>query len=283
MPEVALFDYDLRAPLEVVVTSTHNRDGVMVQDITYASPKGGKVPAYLIMPAGDGPFAGLIFVHWGEGDREEFVDEAVSLAGMGVVSLCIDSPHRRPDALKSPAYNPGEAPHEAEIQLITDVRRGVDVLIAHQDVDSKRIGYVGHSYGATFGGVLAAVEKRIKAYVLMAGYGSLTNSYRVTAHPMIAQARAATPPEIWERFLRLMEPLDAAQYIGYAAPSALFFQFALHDESVTEQEALHYEQAASEPKLTKWYDCGHAFNAQARQDRAQWLSQELALGGAGEA
>jgi dienelactone hydrolase len=278
MPDIARFEYDQHAPLEVVVASTHNRDGVIVQDITYASPKGGKVPAYCIMPSGQGPFAGVIFVHWGEGDREEFVDEAVALARRGVVSLCIDSPHRRPEALRSPAYRPVEAPQEAEIQLITDVRRGVDVLIAYQNVDPTRIGYVGHSYGATFGGVLAAVEKRIKAFVLMAGYGSLTNSYRVTAHPLIAQARATTPPEIWERFLSLMEPLDAVYYIGSAAPSALFFQFARHDESVTEQEALHYEQAASEPKQMKWYESGHGFNAEARQDRAEWLSQQLGLG-----
>lgn len=279
MPEMALFEYDQHAPLEVAVASTQTRDGVMVQDITYASPKGGKVPAYRILPAGPGPLAWLIFVHWGEGDREEFVDEAVALAGSVVVSLCIDAPHRRPDALRSPAYRPAEAPHEAEIQLITDVRRGVDVLMAHEDVDAQRLGYVGHSYGATFGGALAAVEKRIKAYVLMAGWGSLTNSYRMTTHPLIAQERAATPPEVWERFLRLMEPLDAAQYIGHAAPSALFFQFARQDEFVTEQEALDYAQAASEPKLTKWYDCGHAFNAEARQDRARWLSEQLQFRG----
>jgi dienelactone hydrolase len=278
MPDLALFDYDRQAPLEVVVASTQTRNGVVVQDITYASPKGGKVPAYRILPAGQGPFAGLIFVHWGEGDREEFVDETVALAGSGVASLCIDAPHRRPDALQSPAYRPVEAPHEGEIQFITDVRRGVDVLLAHEGVDPRRLGYVGHSYGATFGGALAAVEKRIKAYVLMAGWGSLTNAYRLTTHPLIAQERAATPPEVWERFLRLMEPLDAAQYIGEAAPSALFFQFARHDEFVTEQEALDYAQAASEPKLTKWYDCGHTFNAEARQDRAQWLSEQLQFG-----
>jgi hypothetical protein len=72
-----------------------------------------------------------------------------------------------------------------------------------------------------------------------------------------------------------MEPLDAERYIGHAAPAALLFQFGRHDESVTEAEALRYERAASEPNLTRWYDCGHAFNAEARQDRAGWLCKEL--------
>lgn len=277
MRHTAVFDYDQESPLAVEVLAAHQRDGVVVEDLTYASPRGGKVPAYLIVPQRAGPCAGLIFVHWGEGDREEFVEEARAFARRGAVSLCLDAPHRRPEALRSAAYHPREAPQEAEIQLITDVRRAIDVLTTRPDVDPDRLGYVGHSYGATFGGVLAGVEKRIKAFVLMAGYVSLTDSYRVSAHPAIAQARAATSPERWDRFLRLMEPLDAVHCIGQAAPSAVFFQFALQDEFVTEEESRRYEQAASEPKLARWYDCRHAFNEQARQDRLHWLSQELAL------
>jgi dienelactone hydrolase len=270
MDNTAQFDYDWQAPLAAEVLASRPRDGSVVEDVTFASPRGGKVPAYLIVPQRPslaGPYAGLIFVHWGEGDREEFVEEASALAGYGVVSLCLDAPYRRPKALRSPAFDPQEAPQEEEIQFITDVRRAVDVLAAQPDVDPQRLGYVGHSYGATFGGVVAGVEKRIKAYVLMAGYVSLTHSYRVTEHPTIARERAATPPEQWEHYLRLLEPLDAVHYIGQTAPAAVFFQFALHDEFITEDEARRYEQAAGDPKVARWYDCGHAFDEQARQDR----------------
>lgn len=280
MDTTTLFDYDQQAPLAVEVLAGHSRDGAVVEDVTYASPRGGRVQAYLIAPqrpGSSGRHAGLIFAHWGEGNREEFVEEAIALASHGVVSLCLDAPHRRPEALRSPAFDPQESPQEEEIQFITDVRRAVDVLTARPGVDPRRLGYVGHSYGATFGGVLAGIEKRIKAYVLMAGYVSLTHSYRVTEHPAIARERAATPPDQWEHYLRLLEPLDAIHYIGQAAPSALFFQFALHDEFITDDEARRYEQVASEPKLARWYDCGHAFDEHARQDRLRWLSQELAL------
>lgn len=284
MNTTTLFDYDQQAPLAIEVLASQLREGAVVQDVTYASPRGGKVSAYLIVPQRPGPsghHAGLIFAHWGEGNREEFVEEAIALASYGVVSLCLDAPYRRPEALRSPAFDPQASPQEEEIQFITDVRRAVDVLAARPDVDPRRLGYVGHSYGATFGGVVAGVEKRIKAYVLMAGYVSLTHSYRVTEHPAIAREREATPPEQWEHYLRLMEPLDAVHYIGQATPSAVFFQFALHDEFITEDEARRYEHAASEPKVARWYDCGHAFDEQARQDRLRWLSQELALGADG--
>jgi hypothetical protein len=52
MPDATLY-YDQHGPLDVVVVATDSRDGVEVQDITYASPKGGKVPAYLIVPGGN--------------------------------------------------------------------------------------------------------------------------------------------------------------------------------------------------------------------------------------
>ena len=55
--EVHLFDYDARAPLETRVLSTRKDDALTVQEIEYASPRGGRVPATLVIPEGPGPFA----------------------------------------------------------------------------------------------------------------------------------------------------------------------------------------------------------------------------------
>ena len=109
------FAYDWQAPLVLEVLTERLSDGVLVQDITYASPHGGKVPAYLIVPSQQQPQAGLIFGHWGEGNREEFVQEAIVLARLGFVSLCLDSPHRR-----AAVYEPQRAEPQAELQWIVD-------------------------------------------------------------------------------------------------------------------------------------------------------------------
>jgi hypothetical protein len=58
MLDPAVFAYDRLAALELVVYSEQVRDNTTVQDITYASPVGGKVPAYLIFPASESPRAG---------------------------------------------------------------------------------------------------------------------------------------------------------------------------------------------------------------------------------
>ncbi|GCE30860.1 hypothetical protein KDA_63440 [Dictyobacter alpinus] len=271
------FAYDEESTPDIKLISENRRGNITIQDITYASPQGGRVPAYMIVPQGNGPFAGVIFVHWSQRDRTEFLEEAITLAEIGIVSLCIDAPFLRPTSLKAPISSKTAA-RDLGLQIVADVRRGVDVLMAQPGVDRQRIGYVGHSYGATNGGIVAGVEKRIKTYVLMAGYASTSQVYRVSTHPMIAQGREKTPPAEWERYLDMIEPLDAVYYIGNTAPASILFQFANQDEFVSEEQALLYLEKASKPKQIRWYDSSHELNGQARIDRAIWLCQELNLG-----
>src|SRR3989441_10309959 len=94
------FDYDQKAPLGIRQIGVQRREHATVYDITYKSPKGGVVPAYLVVPRGRGPFAAVIWGHWYWGNssmrnRREFLDEAILLAQAGVVSLLPDAPLAR--------------------------------------------------------------------------------------------------------------------------------------------------------------------------------------------
>jgi pimeloyl-ACP methyl ester carboxylesterase len=228
----------------------------------------------LIVPAAVKPGAGLIFGHWGEGNRDEFVDEAVILARLGFVSLCLDAPYRRPAE-----YEPQiEEPPQAELQWIVDVRRGIDLLLDQFALSPDTLGYVGHSFGATFGGVIAGIEHRIKAYVLMAGWYANTEIMQTSNNPLIAQDRNAAPPEDFQAYLTAMAPLDAIHYIGKASPAHLLFQFTRDDDFVEVKDAERYFELASEPKQMTWYEHGgHALNAEARLDRATFLCEQLGL------
>jgi cephalosporin-C deacetylase-like acetyl esterase len=154
------FDYDQKAPLDVRETDVVRRGEVLIHDLSYASPKGGRVPAYLVAPKGKGPFAAVIWGHWYQSgsefrNRKEFLEEAVALAPSGVVSLLIDGWIARPGATQDP--DPlNDKQTELRVQEILDMRCAADLLLARNDVDSKRVAYVGHSYnaatGAFFGG-----------------------------------------------------------------------------------------------------------------------------------
>lgn len=267
---IRIFEYDQKLPLNVEEMGIEYKNGVSIHDISYASLASERVSAYLVRPKGMGPFAGIIFIHPGPGDRSSFLDEALILANMGAVSLLINAPWAYPDfgerAMKMTA---GDF-RNMFVQTVIDIRRGVDLILSQPEVDAKRIGYVGHSFGALLGGILSGVEKRIRAYVLMAGTGSFTD-VAVLNMPDLKGDRL-------EGYRQTMEPIDPIHYVGHAAPSALFFQVGLQDAFFPKKNFLDYYEAGSEPKSIKWYEANHySLNQEGRSDRIDWLRTQLGL------
>lgn len=277
------FDYDARAPLDVREVSRTSRDGVTVIDLTYSSPQGGRVPAYLVVPKGRGPFAAVLFGHWmmpgsPMRNRNEFLDEAIVLARSGALSLLIDAPLVRPgfveekDELRSQAQSA-----EASRQQVIDFRRGVDLLAARRDVDAKRMAFVGHSYDAHIGGILSAVEKRINSFVLMAGGFSDEEYVFDPENPAMQKVRERIGEETLRAFFRKYAYDDPVHFIGHSAPAAVFLQFGRKDEPIPEKWARRFFDLFAEPKKLAFYDAGHALDKAARLERARWLAERLSL------
>ena len=132
------------------------RDGAEIHDITYPSPVQGRVNAFLVVPKGKGPFAGIVFGHWGHGTRSEFLPDAMLYAKAGAVSLLIDYPWDRTGSSRRTVDNIDKPAQDLEAftQAVVDARRGIDLLIARKNVDPNRIAYVGHSFGAQWGAIL---------------------------------------------------------------------------------------------------------------------------------
>jgi dienelactone hydrolase len=263
---IHLYDYDQHAPLDLQQGKVFDHAGIKDDEISYASPKGGRVSADLVVPPGQGPFAGMVFMHPGESDRSAFLPEALTFAGLGVVSILIDAPFVQHQDHATYLYTAQD--REDTIRNVIELRRAVDVLLARRDVDTHRIGFVGFSYGADSGAILAGVEKRIRAYALWSGEARVTDFLRSDAAFLGTRLSA---------YLSAMEPLNAIYYIGHAAPAALLFQNGRFDQFVPQQEAQLLYQAASNPKVQKWYDADHGLNDTATQDRQQWLSMQLGL------
>ena len=272
------FEYDSKAPLDIQESNVEQRGDVSVHDITYASPRGGRVPAYLVVPKGKGPFAAIIWAHWHqEGselrNRREFLDEAVALAPSGVVSLLPDDP------LARRGYNEPNEPldeHQADyrVQQILDIRRGADLLLARADVDPKRLAYVGHSYNADTGAILSGVDRRFKVFVLMAG----TISDQVDMRSKEFQEfRNRYGPEKVDAYIAKYSWLDPGKYVAHAAPAFVFLQYASQEDYLTPKRAEEYAAVVSRPKELKIYDARHALNAEARKDRIALLVKELHL------
>jgi len=272
------FDYDHTAPLDVQEVGVEQRGGVAIHDISYVSPKGGRVPAYLVAPGGKGPFAAVIWGHWYWGNsamrnRKEFLDEAVALAPAGVVSLLTDGPIARPGHVEDPTpLNEQQATDL--IQQIVDMRRGADLLLARPDVDAKRLAYVGHSYNASVGGFLSGIDKRFAVFVLMAGGLSDESDLKTKE---VLEYRQKIGAEKFDAFQAKYAWLDPGKFVSHAAPAVVFLQYASKESFLTPDRARAYEAIVSEPKRFKLYDAPHALNAEARRDRIAFLTEQLKI------
>jgi cephalosporin-C deacetylase-like acetyl esterase len=270
------FNYDPGSPLAVKHLSAQVQDGVTIQEITYTGSNGDIVPAYLVIPQGTGKFAAAIWGHWlmpgaANSSRDEFLEEAIALAPSGLISLLIDSPQHRPGFVPTP--NPALV-----AQQVVDLRRGLDLLLSRADVDASRIAYVGHSWNAGNGAILDAVDKRLAAFVFMAGPQSTMEYVLSSDSPRMAPARKTTDMAKVEQNLRANAWSDPGSYANKLGPAPALFQYGLHDEVwVPLADAKDYFAMSSGPKSVEFYDADHVLNTKARTDRDAFLKRTLHL------
>ncbi len=266
-----VFAYDRNTAFDVKVESSKDADGVTIQDINYAvcPPRTGRMPAYIVAPTKKGQYAGVVFFHWlGEkkSNRTEFLEEATELAKQGTVSLLIQGFFPW-----SIAPTDGPTDRQRIVEQTIEVRRAFDLLLQQPGVDAKRVGYVGHDYGAMFGSIAAGVDRRAKAVVVMAALGNFSD-WSLKYWP-----KSAAKGE--DAYRQAVNDLDPQRHVAKAAPAALLFQFAKTDKYIPQEAAQQFFDAASKPKEIRWYDAKHDLEIEAaRTDRDVWLTSQLGLG-----
>jgi len=284
----AHWTYDKNAPLNFKRLAANEREGILVEDVSYASPvgdrgamvgpNGGLVAAYLVRPKGNGPFPAVLYGHWcmpgsEQKNRTEFLEEAIVLAHAGVVSLLPDHVRVRPGFVEDTAAL--SAPQIwTEFQQVVNLRRSADLLMTLPEVDPKRLAYVGHSCNATTGGFLSGLDSRIKAFVLMAGALSDEADSKTKAYQDFREKVGA---EKFDVFAASFAWTDVGKYVAKAAPAHLFLQFASDEPFMDEALERQYYAIASEPKKFKIYKAQHALNAEATRDRIAFLSEQLSF------
>lgn len=261
------FDYDKNAPLDLREVGVEKRGDVTVRDITFVGTK-DPIKAYLVSPAGSGPHAAILYVHW-FGDpkttnRTQFLDEAVALAGRGVVSLCINTMWSQRGWWRG---RTPETDFAGGVKQVIELRRALDLLLAQPGVDPARTVMVAHDFGAMFGAVMGAVDQRPKAYVFLAPTPRLSDWYLYTAKPADVGA-----------YKKQLEPLDPILAVGKLAPAPVFYQFATKDEHVPAPRPQEFYDATKARKLLGTYEAGHDLTPpEVAADRVAWLAKELGL------
>ena len=268
-----LFRYDAGADLKVEDVGVDKRADLSVHDIRFTPiPGRDPVAAYLVVPEGRRPFAGVLWAHWlGEPattNRKQFLDEAVALAPKGIVSVLVDA------MWSSPKWYESRAPdddYDSSIRQVIALRRAMDLLAARPDVDKARLGFVGHDYGGMYGMLMAGADRRARTYVYVAVAPSLNN-----------WAFFARQPASKADYLRKNAVLELTDSLRAVTNASTLFQFAKSDAYVARADTGVVTAAAASPKERRLYDADHSMSVpQARADRDAWLLKELGLGGPG--
>jgi dienelactone hydrolase len=240
-----------------------------VRDVAFAS-RGGRVEGFLVVPPGRGRVPGAVYVHGAGGERSQLLVQAGWLAARGAVALAITAPS---SVEATPPGLDGLGALEWQRELaerdVAAVRRAVDALASRPEVDAGRIGFVGWSAGARTGALVAAVEPRIDAFVLMSG----------GAEPLSAYAREG-PAELRAYVERVLGAVDPLRSIDRARPGTLLLQNGRRDE-VVPPRALRALAKAAAPALpdVRWYPAGHELDDAAYRDQLAWLQRRLDIGG----
>ena len=188
-----------------------------VQEVYYqGEPLDGKptrIFAYFAQPAsGEGPFPGMVLVHGGGGTA--FAEWTTLWAKRGYAALAMDLAGCGPERKRFPDGGPDQS-HEQKFAPFSDQEvgrmwtyhavaaaiRGHSLLASRDEVDGRRTGVTGISWGGYLTSIIAGVDHRFKVAVPVYGCGFLHEN------------------SAWVDILSKMPDDQRERWLGYFDPS----------------------------------------------------------------
>jgi len=267
--------HDAKASLGVVERRKADPEAaVRTTDLTYKGGNGATVPADLQVPAKPlGRKPAVILLHGLGGNRKQLGLLATMLNGKGYVTLAIDAAghgERPKFGANGPDSMSLEDMRTLGAQTVVDLRRAVDLLAGHPDVDPARIGYLGASMGGILGARFYSDDPRVKAGVfLFAGgdWGKLLTTSQIGLAKSFRE-RGATDAATVGKALADIDPLYS---IARAAGRPILLIHGDKDDIVPVECNELLFKAAKEPKERVLLPGGHV------PDVLRWSSLSMAF------
>jgi uncharacterized protein len=164
-------------------------------DVSYED-KQGKLAGTLTVPEGAGPFpAAIMITGSGPQNRDEelfghkpFLVIADYLSRHGIAVLRIDD--------RGVGGSSGRSSQQTIQEMAADVLSDVDFLKGRPEINSKKIGVIGHSEGGIVGPLAASQSSDIAFVVMLAGTGVTGEQVMYRQAELIARARGGTDASI---------------------------------------------------------------------------------------
>src|SRR5687768_3920490 len=236
---LTLYDYD-PLPLEAKIDERDTTDANMVREkITFEAAYGNeRAPAYLFLPKGRKPpyqtivyFPGSNAIHTRTSTNNLEINriDFFLKSGRAVIYPIYKGTYERGDSLKSDYADETIFYRDHVLMWAKDLRRSVDYLETRPEIDSKKLAYFGVSWGGYMGGIMPAIEPRLRTAILYVA-GLEMERARPEADPINFLPRVRVPvimlngkydhffpPETSQKpfFQLLGTPADQKRYVLY--------------------------------------------------------------------
>ncbi len=240
-------------PLEVETLARTQHDGYRREKIIFNPDPFSSIPAYILIPDGAGvnnPAPAVLCAHGHGAGKDGAVglvadyqkQYAVELVRRGFVTLapdwrCFGERKDRDEWVRYPSRDGCNVAYFAFgyfgyqlLQLnISDGQRCLDYLQLRPEVDSRRLGCMGCSFGGTMTMYISALDHRIKAAVIVCYLSTLTDALN-------DRGRGNTCGS--QFMLGLRKVGDIADVAGLITPRACMVQIGSDDMCFIESDAL---------------------------------------------
>ena len=285
-------------PVHFVTHQVVEADGYRRLRISYPSPEGDQIQAFLLLPAGDAPCAAVLVHHQHHGQRHLGKSEVCGLVGdplqafgpalaqQGVIVLAPDSicfEDRRHNCTGTEADAADVEQHYNEMcyrlvrgdtlmrKVLSDSAQGISLLRTLPQVDPARIGLLGHSYGGNTVLFHGALDERIR----FACASGAACSYQYKLAQQVGIEMAEVIPGFAKQY-------DIPDLVACFAPRPLLIVSATDDAAsqdadtiVTNAQATCAAMGVDTHITHNRYAGEHALTQERFDDILQWLSQPV--------
>ena len=251
------FNYD-QTPLDSKVEKTIESDVAKIEKITFdAAYNNERMEAWVYLPKDKEPpyqtvifFPGSNAIYATEYNPESiwYIDFILK-SGRALVYPIYKGTNERHDELNSDLPNQSVMYKDHVIMWGKDFSRTVDYLETRPDIQADKIAFLGWSWGGYMGGIIPAIEKRVKAVVLNVG-GMVMNTSLPEVDQLNYLPRVTQPILMLNGKHDMFFPVETSQ-----KPMYDFLGTAAKDKKRIVYEAGHLVPRTDFVKETlSWYD-----------------------------
>jgi dienelactone hydrolase len=288
-------------PLDLLLLSEEDMGGYVRRKLEYSTLPGERVRAWLLIPTRGNtiPAPGILALHQTTPSGK---DEVVGLEGDPKMAYGLELVRRGYVVLAPDGITMGERisgapfsdtraiyerfPHWSALGIMTwEAVQAVNVLVSLPEVDSTRIGCIGHSHGGYGSMFLAAFDPRIKAAV--SSCGLMKSCDDVDPLRWARSSGFVAMPELKPYVKKRSFPFDFHEVVALIAPTPFLNISASNDpvfpgsgESSTratdEARVIYSRIYGLDDRLVNLvHSSGHSFPSSARQEAYRWFDRWL--------